>query len=115
MAEESTVTPPVIPKVGSIVVHTGNIVCWNRLKKKANETPTAEVCTHSMSLIMICRNSDYVLNLSCHHESANYLNILINTVVLIYVSYVTWKGFELVISYNIWFLEYLKRACSLVS
>jgi hypothetical protein len=68
-----------------------------------------------MSLIMICRNSDYVLNLSCHHESANYLNILINTVVLIYVSYVTWKGFELVISYNIWFLEYLKRACSLVS
>lgn len=43
MTEESTVVPLVIPKVGSVVVHTGNIVHWNRLKRKANETPTTEI------------------------------------------------------------------------
>lgn len=43
MTEETTVVPLVIPKVGSVVVHTGNIVHWNRLKRKANETPTTEI------------------------------------------------------------------------
>ncbi|XP_063424478.1 glutamate--cysteine ligase regulatory subunit-like [Mytilus trossulus] len=43
MTEEATVVPLVIPKVGSVVVHTGNIVHWNRLKRKANETPTTEI------------------------------------------------------------------------
>ncbi|XP_076091744.1 glutamate--cysteine ligase regulatory subunit-like [Mytilus galloprovincialis] len=43
MTEEVTVVPLVIPKVGSVVVHTGNIVHWNRLKRKANETPTTEI------------------------------------------------------------------------
>lgn len=43
MTEDAVVIPPVIPKVGSIIVHTGNIVQWNRLKKKANETPTTEI------------------------------------------------------------------------
>ncbi|KAK7505180.1 hypothetical protein BaRGS_00003750 [Batillaria attramentaria] len=39
MAEEI----PVIPKVGTLEVRTGNIVNWNRLKRKPNHTPTEEV------------------------------------------------------------------------
>lgn len=39
MAEEI----PVIPKAGTLEVRTGNIVNWNRLKRKPNHTPTEEL------------------------------------------------------------------------
>ena len=35
---------PMTPKVGSLIVHSGNIVNWNRLKRKPNQSPTEEVC-----------------------------------------------------------------------
>lgn len=39
MAEEI----PIIPKVSNLLIHSGNIVNWNRLKRKPNQTPTEEV------------------------------------------------------------------------
>ena len=36
---------PVIPKVTSLTVHSGNIVNWNRLKRHPNHGATAEVKT----------------------------------------------------------------------
>ena len=40
---------PIIPKVNVLEVRTGNIVNWNRLKRKPNHTPTLEVSTSSVS------------------------------------------------------------------
>ncbi|ESO98930.1 hypothetical protein LOTGIDRAFT_213728, partial [Lottia gigantea] len=37
-------TIPLFPKLGNIVVQSGNIVNWNRLKRKPNNTPTEEIC-----------------------------------------------------------------------
>ncbi|XP_062596618.1 glutamate--cysteine ligase regulatory subunit-like [Saccostrea cucullata] len=34
---------PVIPKVSSLIVHSGNIVNWNRLKRHPNNGATAEI------------------------------------------------------------------------
>ena len=34
----------VVPKAESILVSTGNIVNWNRLKKKIIQSATEEVC-----------------------------------------------------------------------
>ena len=34
---------PSIPKAGSFYVHTGNIVNWNRLKRKLTQSPSEEV------------------------------------------------------------------------
>jgi len=39
MAEEI----PVIPKAESLFVNSGNIVNWNRLKRKPTQNPTEEV------------------------------------------------------------------------
>ena len=39
---------PIIPKVNVLEVRTGNIVNWNRLKRKPNHTPTLEVSTSSV-------------------------------------------------------------------
>lgn len=39
MAEEI----PVIPKAGTIIINSGNIVNWNRLKRKPSQSPTEEV------------------------------------------------------------------------
>lgn len=39
MAEEI----PVFPKASTLLINTGNIVNWNRLKRKPNQTPTEEV------------------------------------------------------------------------
>lgn len=41
MADDSSM--PMIPKAGSIYVHTGNICTWNRLKGKVNQRPNVEV------------------------------------------------------------------------
>ena len=41
---------PVIPKVNVLEVRTGNIVNWNRLKRKPNHTPTGEVSGSDVSL-----------------------------------------------------------------
>ncbi|GFR78560.1 glutamate--cysteine ligase regulatory subunit [Elysia marginata] len=35
---------PLFPKATSMFVHTGNIINWNRLKRKLNQTSTEEVC-----------------------------------------------------------------------
>ena len=35
---------PIIPKVSVLEVKTGNIVNWNRLKRKPSQNPTDEVC-----------------------------------------------------------------------
>ena len=40
---------PIIPKVNVLEVRTGNIVNWNRLKRKPNHTPTLEVNTSGVS------------------------------------------------------------------
>ncbi|KAK6195475.1 hypothetical protein SNE40_000900 [Patella caerulea] len=37
-------TIPIFPKVGKILVQSGNIVNWNRLKRKPNNTSTEEIC-----------------------------------------------------------------------
>ncbi|XP_013398229.1 glutamate--cysteine ligase regulatory subunit [Lingula anatina] len=34
---------PIFPKAGSILINTGSIVNWNRLKRKPNHTPTDEL------------------------------------------------------------------------
>ncbi|KAF6033718.1 GCLM [Bugula neritina] len=41
MAEDNSM--PIIPKAGSIYVHTGNICTWDRLKHKVNQIPNFEV------------------------------------------------------------------------
>ena len=41
MAEEI----PAVPKAGSFYIHTGNIVNWNRLKRKLTQSPSEEVRT----------------------------------------------------------------------
>ncbi|XP_067944335.1 glutamate--cysteine ligase regulatory subunit-like [Watersipora subatra] len=41
MADDSCM--PMIPKAGSIYVHTGNICTWDRLKRKVNQKPNFEV------------------------------------------------------------------------
>ena len=38
---------PIIPKAGHLWVHTGNIVNWNRLKKKLTQVPAEEVMSES--------------------------------------------------------------------
>ena len=43
MASESPSEIPIIPKAESISVHTGNIVNWNRFKRKIVQGPTEEV------------------------------------------------------------------------
>ncbi|BFZ20256.1 hypothetical protein BsWGS_23295 [Bradybaena similaris] len=35
---------PVFPKARSMFIHSGNIINWNRLKRKLNQTSTEEVC-----------------------------------------------------------------------
>ncbi|RUS87513.1 hypothetical protein EGW08_004689 [Elysia chlorotica] len=35
---------PLFPKATSMYIHTGNIINWNRLKRKLNQTSTEEVC-----------------------------------------------------------------------
>ncbi|XP_035827591.1 glutamate--cysteine ligase regulatory subunit isoform X2 [Aplysia californica] len=35
---------PMFPKATSMFVHSGNIINWNRLKRKPNLTPTDELC-----------------------------------------------------------------------
>jgi len=44
MAEDNSM--PIIPKAGSIYVHTGNICTWDRLKHKVNQIPNFEVTFH---------------------------------------------------------------------
>ncbi|KAK7094607.1 hypothetical protein V1264_006140 [Littorina saxatilis] len=62
---------PVIPKVNVLVVRTGNIVNWNRLKRKPNLTPTAEVTecvTATVKKTIDAANKtelQYVKELSC--------------------------------------------------
>jgi len=34
---------PVVPKAGTLTINSGNIVNWNRLKKKPSQNPTEEV------------------------------------------------------------------------
>ena len=40
MADEGVM--PIIPKAGSIYIHTGNICTWKRLKQKVNQQPNFE-------------------------------------------------------------------------
>ena len=40
---------PMIPKAGNLIVHSGNIVNWNRLKRKPNQRPTDEVYSFEYS------------------------------------------------------------------
>ncbi|GFN91386.1 glutamate--cysteine ligase regulatory subunit [Plakobranchus ocellatus] len=35
---------PLFPKATSMYIHTGNIINWNRLKRKLNQTSTEELC-----------------------------------------------------------------------
>lgn len=71
MAEEI----PVIPKAGSLLVNSGNIVNWNRLKRKPNQTPSEELCQClSQSLQRFLQDSDktelqYVTSISCAHPN----------------------------------------------
>lgn len=51
---------PVIPKVTSLTVHSGNIVNWNRLKRHPNHGATAEV---KSCLFTSSKYSTEVLNL----------------------------------------------------
>ena len=44
---------PIIPKAESISVHTGNVVNWNRLKRKIVQGPTEEVTLPMESYIII--------------------------------------------------------------
>ncbi|XP_021340468.1 glutamate--cysteine ligase regulatory subunit-like [Mizuhopecten yessoensis] len=65
---------PVVPKVTSLVVHSGNIVNWNRLKRKPNQTPSEELveCV-SNSLESYFTGADknelqYATELDCAHS-----------------------------------------------
>lgn len=51
---------PVIPKVTSLTVHSGNIVNWNRLKRHPNHGATAEVIS---CLFTSSKNSTDILKL----------------------------------------------------
>ena len=44
----------IIPKAETIIVHTGNIVNWNRLKKRAPQKPAEEVLYESYFGISYC-------------------------------------------------------------
>ncbi|XP_060065730.1 glutamate--cysteine ligase regulatory subunit-like [Ylistrum balloti] len=65
---------PVIPKVTSLVVHSGNIVNWNRLKRKPNQTSSEELVEcMSNSLESFFEGADknklqYASELDCSHS-----------------------------------------------
>lgn len=50
MAEEI----PIIPKVNTLHIHSGNIVNWNRLKRKPNQTPTEELAECVSGTLTAC-------------------------------------------------------------
>lgn len=62
-----------IPKAGNLIVHSGNIVNWNRLKRKPNQSPTEELSecvgtTLKSYLEAADKNAlQYVTNLDCVH------------------------------------------------
>ncbi|XP_045206584.2 glutamate--cysteine ligase regulatory subunit-like [Mercenaria mercenaria] len=65
---------PVIPKAGTLVINSGNIVNWNRLKRKLSQTPTDEIseCVSS-TLQSFLASADknelqYVTDLNCVHQ-----------------------------------------------
>ena len=43
----------IIPKAETIIVHTGNIVNWNRLKKRAPQKPAEEV-SYELNFVISC-------------------------------------------------------------
>ncbi|XP_060602509.1 glutamate--cysteine ligase regulatory subunit-like [Ruditapes philippinarum] len=65
---------PMIPKAGSLLINSGNIVNWNRLKRKPSQTPTDEISECVSSTLQSFLSSadknelQYVTDLSCVHE-----------------------------------------------
>lgn len=45
---------PLIPKAGTLFINSGNIVHWNRLKRKPTQNPTQEVCTATSCTDRLC-------------------------------------------------------------
>ncbi|XP_069122055.1 glutamate--cysteine ligase regulatory subunit-like [Argopecten irradians] len=64
---------PVIPKVTDLVVRSGNIVNWDRLKRKPNQTPSEELVeciSNSLGNFFDSANKNqlqYATNLDCVH------------------------------------------------
>lgn len=65
---------PVIPKAGTLFINSGNIVNWNRLKRKPSQSPTDEIseCVDS-TLHVFFEAADknelqYVTDLNCVHQ-----------------------------------------------
>ncbi|XP_052817769.1 glutamate--cysteine ligase regulatory subunit-like [Mya arenaria] len=65
---------PVVPKAGSLLLNSGNIVNWNRLKRKPSQSPTVEIseCIGTTFQAFI-NGSDknelqYLTDLNCVHQ-----------------------------------------------
>ena len=77
MANSGPSEIPIIPKAESISVHTGNIVNWNRFKRKIVQGPTEEV--RSRLVLDICRFKGFS-QIKCQHchcdcESVRIFNL----------------------------------------
>ncbi|KAH3776499.1 hypothetical protein DPMN_177925, partial [Dreissena polymorpha] len=70
MAEEI----PVVPKATTLLINSGNIVNWNRLKRKPSQNPTEEITecvstTFQAFLAEADKNElQYVTELNCVHQ-----------------------------------------------
>ncbi|WAR13108.1 GSH0-like protein [Mya arenaria] len=63
---------PVVPKAGSLLLNSGNIVNWNRLKRKPSQSPTISECIGTTFQAFI-NGSDknelqYLTDLNCVHQ-----------------------------------------------
>lgn len=65
---------PVIPKAGTLIINSGNILSWNRLKRKPKHSPTEEVSECIGTTLQSFLDSEdknalqYATDLSCVHQ-----------------------------------------------